>query len=188
MSFSEDDYLRAADSLGVPVARIKAVAEVESNGATFWTIGGERKPPIRHEAHWFGKLTGYRFNASHPEISSTRWHPRLAAGTRVGAWAQHLAAAALDEAAAIQSASWGPFQIMGFHWQKLGFASPQDMRAAMFSAAGQLDAFIRFIKASPVIEDALQRGDYEAFESGYNGGGYGGAYARKIEDAEARYS
>jgi hypothetical protein len=188
MGFEEADYQTAADALAVPIARIRAVADVESSGATFWTIYGEQKLPIRHEAHWFGKLTGYIYNDSHPQISSMRWNAGLAADTREGAWAQHLEAAELDEAAAIQSASWGAFQIMGFHWQKLGFASPQEMRDAMFTAAGQMDAFVRFIKAGPAIEDALQRGDHVAFELYYNGGGYNGAYARKIEDAEARYS
>ena len=40
MSFSEDDYEAAAARLGVPVAAIKAVAEVEAGGATHWTIAG----------------------------------------------------------------------------------------------------------------------------------------------------
>lgn len=185
---AEADYQTAADALGVPVARVKAVAEVEASGADFWTIDGQPKPPIRHEAHWFGKLTGYRFNDSHPRISSRKWNPTLAAGTRAGAWAQHEEAAALDKDAAIQSASWGPFQIMGFHWKKLGFPSPQAFRDAMFTAPGQLDCFVHFIKASPPIEDAMQRGDWEAFENHYNGGGFGGAYARKIEAALERLS
>lgn len=188
MSFSEQDYQEAANKLGVPVARVKAVAEVESGGATFWTINGRPKPPIRVEAHWFGKLTGYRYNDSHPNISSRAWNASLAAKTHDGAWRQFEEARALDESAAIQATSWGAFQIMGFHWKALKYANPQAMMEAMDTAGGQLDAFIRFIQASPAIEDALQRGDYEAFENHYNGGGYGGAYARKIEAAEARYT
>ena len=77
MSFTEDDYEAAAASLGVPVAAIEAVAEVEAGGATRWNIADALRPPVRLEAHWFGKLTGYRFNASHPAISCTRWTPGL---------------------------------------------------------------------------------------------------------------
>ena len=40
MSFSEDDYEAAAARLGVPVAAIEAVAEVEAGGATHWNIAG----------------------------------------------------------------------------------------------------------------------------------------------------
>jgi hypothetical protein len=85
MSFSEQDYQAAADKLGAPVAAIQAVADVEASGVTFWDIGGEQKPPIRLESHWFGKLTGYVFNGSHPAISSKKWDPTLAAKTRAGA-------------------------------------------------------------------------------------------------------
>jgi hypothetical protein len=60
MSFSESDYQSAAQHLGAPVAHVKAIADVESAGETFWMIDGQQLPPVRLEAHWFGKLTGYR--------------------------------------------------------------------------------------------------------------------------------
>jgi len=181
------DYQAAADKLGASVAALKAVAEVESSGQTFWTIGTEQKPPIRLEAHWFGKLTGYKHNDTHPDISSKKWNPRLAADTRSGAWQQYTRAAALDEAAAIQACSWGAFQIMGFHWQKLGYASPQEFRDSMDTEEGQLDAFARFILATPPAHDALQRRDWHAFENAYNGGGFNGAYASKMAAAYERH-
>ena len=37
MSFSESDYQAAAQRLGAPVAHVKAIADVESAGETFWT-------------------------------------------------------------------------------------------------------------------------------------------------------
>lgn len=185
---TEEDYQAAADRLGVAVAAVKAVAEVEASGATFWQINGETLPPIRLEAHWFGKLSGYRFNDSHPHISSRGWNKALAAGTHAGAWAQYREAAELNESAAIQACSWGAFQVMGFNWKGLGYDSPQALRDSMSTEGGQLESFARYIYATPAAHDALQRLDWHAFEIAYNGGGFNGAYARKMADAYARHA
>lgn len=185
---NDADYQAAADRLGVSLAAVKAVAEVESSGQPFWTIKGVQKPAIRLEAHWFGKFTGYAYNDTNPQISSKKWNLALAATTHAGAWAQYDEAAALDESAAIQACSWGAFQIMGFHWKALGYASPQAFRDGMNTEAGQLEAFARFIHATPAAHDALQRQDWWAFEAAYNGGGFGGAYAKKMADAYARHA
>ena len=149
------DYQSAADQIGAEVAAVKAIAEVESSGRGFQN----GRPIIRLEAHWFGKLTGYQYNESHPHISCRAWSPSLAARNQGEAWVQFEEAAALDEGAAIQATSWGSFQIMGFHWKALGYESPQAMREAMGTDEGQLDAFVRFVKADVVLMDALRRHD-----------------------------
>src|SRR3954469_7660227 len=100
MTFNEADYRRAAARLNVPVANIMAMASVESAGETFWLLDGKLVVPVRFEAHWFSKLTGYRFNGSHPDLSSVDWNPALAATTRAGAWDQVNRARALDDEAA----------------------------------------------------------------------------------------
>ena len=83
---TEEDYKAAAGKLGADVAAVKAVAEVESSGQSMWDIGGQMRPPIRLEAHWFGKLTDYRFNDSHPHISRQQWTPSVAPKTKLEAW------------------------------------------------------------------------------------------------------
>lgn len=184
MSFSEADYQDAADKLGCDVAAVKAVADVESNGTTHWNDG---RPPILFEAHWFAKLTDGRFNDSHPAISSPVWNRSLYRGG--GAEYVRLEEAkALDESAALQSASWGAFQIMGFHFRRLGYASPQAMVEGMQTASGQLAAFVRFIEADPRLKRAIRELDWQSFETTYNGGGFGGAYAAKIEAAYGRHA
>lgn len=181
------DYAKAADELGAEERAIRAVAAVESSGAGFWTIGGEKKPVIRLEAHWFGKLTHYVYNESHPHISCRRWTPALAARTPAAAWQQFDEAASLDEGAAIQATSWGAFQLMGFHFEALDYESPEAMRADMDTDQGQLEAFVRFIKADPVLLDALRRLDWGSFAGRYNGPGqidvYAGRMARAYEQA-----
>src|SRR5262245_26977038 len=114
------DYESAAGRLGVTARALQAVGAVESSGNAFWTIGGLQRPVIRLEAHWFGKLTNHRYDDSHPRISCRQWSPQLAARTPAAAWQQFEEAAALDEGAAIQATSWGAFQLMGFHYQRLG--------------------------------------------------------------------
>jgi hypothetical protein len=188
MSFSSADYQAAADALGTDVAAVTAVAEVESSGETMWDIGGQPRPPIRLESHWFGKLTGYQFNESHPHISSRKWTPSLAAKTRAGAWAHFEEASSLDERAAIQAVSWGAFQIMGFHYKALDFPTPYEMKAAAFTESGQLDMFVRFIMASPAIHHALQQHDWDAFTARYNGPGQVDVYAPKIRAAYERHA
>lgn len=180
------DYKAAADTLGVSEATLKAVGQVESSGNAFWTIDGKHQPVIRLEAHWFGKLTGYRFNASHPGISCRAWTPALAARGPTEAWRQFEEAAALDESAAIQATSWGAFQLMGFHWTRLRYKSPQAMRKDMETEQGQLDAFVRFIKADVRLVDALWRRDWHTFAGIYNGPGQVEAYAGRMADAYAR--
>jgi N-acetylmuramidase len=75
---------------------------------------------------------------------------------------------------------------MGFHRQKLGFASPQVMRDAMNSEAGQLEAFVRFIRADPRLSDALQRQDWSGLAGVSNGPGQIDAYASRLANAYER--
>jgi hypothetical protein len=177
--FSEEAYRAAAARLAVDVPAIKAVADVESNGVTHWPSG---RGPILFEAHWFGRLTGYRFNDSHPGISTRAWDRTLYQGGEAE-YARLEEAAALDRKAALQSASWGAFQIMGFHYATLGFASPQAFVDRMQTADGQLDIFVAFIKASPAIEDALRRHDWHNFAAFYNGPGQVPIYEKKLRDS-----
>lgn len=182
--FTENDYRLAAARLGVDVPAIKAVADVESAGVTHWAGG---QVPILFEAHWFSKLTAGRFDASHPGISSRAWNRSLYRGGPAE-YDRLAEARALDSDAALQSASWGAFQIMGFHWRKLGFSSPTEFASAMQTASGQLDAFVRFIEADPTLQDALRRHDWHVFAGTYNGPGQVDYYAGKIAQAYDRWS
>ena len=189
MSFDSADYQRAAARLDVPVPHIKALVAVESSGETFWVLGGQLVVPVRFEAHWFGNLTGYRFNASHPDLSCQNWTPSLAARTRAGAWDQVNRARALDRAAADQATSWGAPQVMGFHWKRLGYAGIAEFVDSMSANGddGQMDAFARFVDADDTLQHALKVGDWATVEMHYNGGGFGGAYAEKLRAAAALF-
>jgi N-acetylmuramidase/Putative peptidoglycan binding domain len=188
MSFTETDYQAAAQRLGAPVAHVKAIADVESAGESFWNLDSKQVVPVRFEAHWFGKLTGYRFNNSHPDLSCVDWNPALAAETRAGAWAQVHAAEALDRKAADQATSWGAFQVMGFNWSRDRYKDVDDLINAVQTEWGQLDAFARYIEADPALLVALRSGNWPVVETLYNGGGYGGVYAARLAAAAALHA
>lgn len=187
--FDTADYQRAAARLNVPVANIMAMAAVESSGETLWNVGNRPVAPVRFEAHWFGKLTGYRFNDDHPDLSCVSWNPALAANTKAGAWDQVNRARALDENAADEATSWGAFQVMGFHWQRLGYPNVQAFADSMTINGddGQMDAFVRFVEADPALHASLTIGAWRDVENRYNGGGQGGAYADKLRVAAETY-
>src|SRR5690349_16354590 len=106
------DYQRAASALGCETAVIRAVDRVESAGSGMLLNG---QPEILFEAHIFSRLTGGKYDTSHPHISSRSWNRSLYKG---GA-AEHGRldeAVALNRTAALQSASWGRFQILGSNW------------------------------------------------------------------------
>lgn len=190
MAFDEADYRRAAARLDVPVAHVMAMAAVESAGETFWALAGRLLVPVRFEAHWFGKLTGHRFDASYPDLSCVSWTPSLAATTRAGAWDQLERARGLDRDAADAATSWGAFQVMGAHWKRLGYASIGQFVDSMSANGddGQMDAFVAFVVADAALRASLAIGAWRDVETRYNGGGYGGAYAAKLQAAAALYA
>ena len=165
MKLTDADFFRAARLLNCEPAAVRAVAAVESAGDGFLPDG---RPKLLFEAHIFSRLTAHKFDATHPKISSHDWNREL----YLGGAAEHLRLAEayrLDPAAALQSASWGKFQLMGFNWRRCGFETLQAFVDAMQSDEGaHLIAFCRFVK-SMGLDDELRRQDWVGFGDGYNG-------------------
>lgn len=168
MKLTDADYARAASLLGCDPAAVRAVAAIESAGDGFLEDG---RPKLLFEAHIFSRLTGHRFDASRPEISSPTWNRAL----YVGGEGEHIRlaqAVEIDREAALQSCSWGKFQLMGFNYKRCGFALLQDFINAMYRSEGaQLTAFCQFVK-SMGLDDELRARDWTAFARGYNGAGF----------------
>lgn len=188
------DLVDAADRLGVELAAVMAVNEVESRGNGFHT-GGPRngKPIILYERHIMRRrLQHYAINPlpyqhAQPDIVNAR------PGGYVGGYREHLRrerASEIHTAASIESASWGLFQIMGFHWQHLGYESAENYAADIaISEANQLDAFVRFIEKDKAIHAALRRQDWADFARRYNGPNYAvNDYDTKLAAAYRRHA
>ena len=185
-TLTEADWQRAAQTLGVDVATIKAVAEVEASRSGFLADG---RPKILFEAHQFSERTGGRFDRSHPGISSPRWNRDLYVGG-AGEHTRLAEALALDPTAALESASWGRFQIMGFNHEAAGFANVEDFVADMRQGEGrQLDAFVNFIRADATMHRALQAHDWAGFAERYNGERYAeNQYDTRLAEAYRRHA
>ena len=194
------DLINAAERLGVPLAAIYAVNEVESKGNGFLDNG---KPVILFERHiMYRQLAKVRRVGDDPaEVKRhaddlAAANPALVnpkAGGYIGGTAEHqrLAMARLiDDTAALESASWGAFQIMGFHWQRLGYASVQDFVATMSAGESQqFDAFTRFIETDPVLHKALKARKWAEFARLYNGPDYlRNLYDTKLQRAYERHA
>ena len=162
---SDTDFERAALVIGCSVAAVRAVAEVESQGG-FLPDG---RPKILFERHKFHRFTSGAFSSAHPAISNPAPGGYLGNAAEYGRLAE---AIALDREAALKSASWGAFQIMGFNHTLAGHTSVESFVKAMVSGqSGQLDAFVSFIRKSG-LSDELVRKDWAGFARGYNGKDY----------------
>lgn len=180
----ESDYTEAATMLGVEVAAIKAVAEVESRGAGFLSNG---KPVILYEPHIFSRYTAHKYDEAYPAISYRKWKTG-AYGPMSAQWPKFEIAAQINPEAAIFACSWGKFQLMGFNYRLCGFADAMGFRLAMELNEGEhLKAFCGFVKARGLV-DELQRKDWTAFAFGYNGAGYAANhYDTKMAAAYRKY-
>lgn len=160
------DYAWAAKKLGVSTAHIRAVAELESRGRGFLPTG---EPVILYERHVFRNLTNGQYNVSHPAISGP---PGGYGATGQNQHRKLAEAAKLNRNAALQSASWGVFQVMGFNWRVCKYESLQEFINAMYrSERDHLDACIRYIEGAGLTK-ALREKNWAAFARGYNGPGY----------------
>ena len=178
----ECDFVTAANLLACEVEAIKAVAEVESPGSGFNTDG---RPKILFERHYFHRLTNGKFSKQFPSISNS---VPGGYGASANQHARLEQAAKLDREAALQSASWGKFQIMGSHWKALGYTSIQEFINAMYASETEhLMAFVKFVKVNG-LSDELQRKDWAGFARGYNGSNYHiNKYDQKMAVAYNKY-
>ena len=80
----------------------------------------------------------------------------------------------LNSDAALESCSWGAFQIMGSHWKAMGYSSISAFVKAMSrSEKEQIKAFVLYIKKiSPQIIKALNQKNWAEAARLYNGASY----------------
>lgn len=166
------DIERAAERLGVDVASVLAVNEVESRGEGFDSgyvvVLFERH--VMYRRMRIHGLDAGRAAQAHPDLVS-RTPGGYVGGTGEN---QRLARAqGIDDLSALESASWGAFQIMGYHWERLGYANMDAFVTAMRrDEASQLQAFVRFIEADSMLRGALRNQNWAGFARLYNGPAY----------------
>lgn len=194
---TEKDYKFAANILLTGVADIKAVAEVESLGSGFLPTD---EPVILFERHIFSKLTSGKYDKSNPDISNKSpggygsngvQHARLENAAKLDAtyYDNGTVKTQPNREAALKSASWGKFQILGMNYKLAGFNSLQEFINAMYnSEEKQLIAFVHFLKNTG-LDKPLREHRWADFARGYNGPGYAkNSYHTKLQRAYEKYS
>ncbi|HVI57355.1 MAG TPA: N-acetylmuramidase domain-containing protein [Luteimonas sp.] len=184
---SPEFWTHLGEVLEVEPAVLRAVAEVESSGDGFLPPPAS-KPKVLFEGHAFHRLTGGRFDAGYPNLSYPRWDRSQYSGSLAGEWQRLEAACLLDRTAALQSASWGMFQVMGFNYSYAGFPDVEAFASAQHEGIEcQVRAFAHFISRPPFLA-ALRRRNWKQFAAAYNGPGYAANdYDGKMAAAYARY-
>jgi hypothetical protein len=183
----ESDFRRVGEQHGVPPWKLHAMADIESNRGGFDADGRAIVVP---ELHQFAKRTAHAYRTSHPEFYQAefivpskvpRGHPYKI--DNAGRWDVLARLAALNFDAALESTSWGAFQLMGFHWRLFNFSSPLDLVRALYeSERRQLDFAVRLLIAGDGF-DALCAGDWKTAARCQNGPGNVASYAAKWEAA-----
>lgn len=199
----EADFVRAAQRLGVTVAHVKTVADVETAREAFMSDG---RTPILFERHVFWKQCIIPRRPGDTQASLKRqrdtvWakthsdicNPKAGGYGRSSAQYDRLARAqSISDTAALESASWGSFQIMGYHGVNIGWHSVQAfVRAMQASQADHLRAFVGWIIAHPAAHRALQASDWHGFARVYNGPAYAKGprnYAVEMQKAFTSYT
>lgn len=153
--------------LGVDSASLWAVLTVETRGFGFLP---DRRPKILFERHIFHQRTQGRFSAAFPDISNSVSGGYIGGAAEYGRLAR---AISLDRKAALESASWGLGQIMGFNALDLRYLSAEEMAQQFCDGEdAQLKGSQRFISKNGALAQALQQGKWERFAFFYNGKNY----------------
>lgn len=182
------DLPRIGKTIGVGEDEIHAVLDVESAGSGFDSLG---RPKMLFEPHVFYRLLGLAglktmqaraldLNLAYPKWGEQPYpkdsYPKLEAAMK------------LHRGLALQSASWGLGQVMGFNYAAAGFNSVEAMVLAfMEDEDNQLEAMIAFITHTGLAR-FLRAHDWESFADGYNGHGFRkNGYHLKLEAAYERW-
>ncbi|MFW2011392.1 N-acetylmuramidase domain-containing protein [Acinetobacter bereziniae] len=178
------DLIAGAKRLGVDEIVVRAIAEVESQGEGF--LDDNIRPKILFERHRMyhylslkkGKAYANQMMQKYPNIVNA------ASGGYKGGSSEYIrisTAKMIDVECALQSASWGRFQLMGENWKDLGYESVQDFVNQHYqSETLQFEAFLRYcewksgtIKNEKItLLDALKNHNWHAVFTLYNGSNY----------------
>ena len=188
---TESDYIECAQLLGVDVAIIKAVKDVESGN-----IGGFFKsghPTIVFEGHIFWNELKKRNKKpellvkGNEDILYPKWTNQYYSSNDGEINRLHKAMK-IDKIAALSSASWGMFQIMGFNYKNCNCNDIDEFVNKMKSSyKEQLKLFVYFIVNNDLAK-YLRNKDWAGFARKYNGPAYAQhQYDKKLENAYNKY-
>lgn len=181
LPLAERDVATVAGYLGCHIAAVRAVLAIEAAGKGFDASG---RPKMLFEPHIFYRELGpgaKRDRAVKEGLAYPKWK---AGGYPKDSYPRLTAAMAIDQTAALRSASWGLGQVMGFNHKIAGFDTVEGMVTAMLYGEGaQLFAMARFIVGNK-LQKHLRNLNWSGFAEGYNGAGFAKhGYHTRLADA-----
>ena len=190
---TDDDFREIADQMGVEVAAIKAVVEIEAGKALkgFWAPG---KPIINFDLSMYRKIAPKygldlrKVRKMAPAVFASP-NKRKYGSQQAAEQAILDAAISVDSAAAMESTFWGMFQIGGFNYKICGFDRVEDFVDQMSqSERAQLELFAVFCDTLGYTRYIRNR-DWAGFARRYNGPSYKSRrYDSRMAAAYRRYS
>lgn len=188
-ALTEEDYAWAADFLKDDIPSVKAVKEVEAPNGGFLKDGRVTILFERHVMYRRLSVNGLNpdnYTAKYPDVVNKKTGGYLGGAKE---YTRLDIAKSIDVTSALESASWGAYQIMGYHWKALGFPSVEAFVNAMqTSERKQLEAFVKFIQIDPVLLKAIRDDDWVTFARRYNGANYAkNSYDTKLAAAFKKY-
>lgn len=170
------DYDFMSYYLGCDISSLKAVQFVETGGKSGFIE--PEKPTILFEGHIFWqRLKFYGINPEnysrlYPKIVYPKWTKAFYLGG-VQEYSRLSQAEKINKAAALESASWGMFQVMGMNYKlcdcKNVFEFVDLMKKSQFN---QLLLSVKLIYSIPKMRNALSSRNWPLFARLYNGPGY----------------
>lgn len=177
----DSDYAQAAEMLGCEAAAIKAVSITETGptGSFYHFSGWDAVPAILFERHHFHKYTHSLFDTQYPDISNGT---AGGYGAYSAQYSKLWRAYELDKSAALKSASWGKFQILGSNFASAGYSNVEEFVKDMSrSEKNHIKAFVNFIRSDATLKQAIVNKDWLSFATAYNGQQQHG-YDEKMRD------
>jgi len=190
------DIESGAKELKCEAGLIYAIAKQESAHSSFFSHGNRMLPTILFERHQFKQRTQPKgsatspFESSHPDVCGPAY--RRALKTKQG-WIDSRTKSAIPESEvygrggifqykhllkayrlaaepALESCSWGKFQVMGSNYRAAGFSDVRSFAKAMSrSEAEHMKAFLQFAKQKKLLLEGLRTRDFTKIAEGHNG-------------------
>lgn len=181
---SDEDFAIVAKELGVEMAAIKAVVLIEAGQKMqgFWAPG---VPVVNFDRSMYNR---YARSAPNRAGATGEKVPAGLKGHALQEWTQLINARKTNAQGANMGTFWGMFQIGGFHYKKLGYASVDDfVRQMSMSEFDQLQIFAKFITVTGMVDD-LRSKNWTKFARKYNGSSYARrGYHTKMANAYAKF-
>jgi hypothetical protein len=145
---------------------LKSIIQVESTQRGFnWNTG---KIIIQFEPAWFKR----QYKDWAVETRYTTWQSNRV-GDQVTEWEAFNSAFAVDAEAAMKSTSIGMMQLMGFHYEAIGFKKVGELwDFAKESEYNQVLLAIKWIKTVRPLDVAIRNKDWKDIAYYYNGANY----------------